>query len=448
MDNDNKFEKDTDNSKILYKNNEKSMHNSTTGKFKRKVSIVFIIIAILVGVAIVYYKNYKQQVETQKILAIANYDEIGDFGEYGAQGLALVSKNIEDQTFYGFINERYEEVIPCIFYSVEPFKNKSSLVVLKDKYAIIDTKGKIKRHLQGDELMSLFDTVYHWAGTEFDVVRRKDKFGLIENKNKAVIACTYDYMDPRGGYLVVGLNADSENKNYGMRYGAVDKKGELFIPVEFMGITPYNHNYFADLFILLNNDRKYGMVNKKGEIIIPFEYDGLYWCSGADYLIRVRKGEKYGVFDLKGKILTTIKYDYIGWFNKYGLASVQSGGKYGLLNENGEEILPLIYDNEADFLGDNKYAKVEKNGLTGLVDKTGKLIIPAIYEEIEGGRYIYFSDCRMLVKKNGKYGFVDTSGKEVIKCKYDNAYSFCNGKAEVEYHGKVYDIDVMGNRVY
>lgn len=432
----------------------KPEHENQRGVPKPKLkfsNIIVILIAVLIVGCVVYNRieKNKKQFEINKVAALAKYDEIGGFGDYGAKGLALVSKNQEGYTLYGCINEQYEEVIPCIYLSIEPFKHNQSVVVLLDKYAIIDAKGRIKKHLQGEELLSLFDTIYHWNRTDFDVVRRNGKYGIINNNKNVVIACIYDELISNNGYLTVGIYEYRGEELYAHRWGAVDKQGKLCIPVKYSSIHPFNYDYNSGLFILTDSNGKRGMMNKNGKIVIPFEYDAMSECIGADDLVWVRKGNKsgsykYGMIDIDGRILTPVKYSETMHFNDYGLASVSCDGKYGMLDKKGNEIVPVIYDNKVDFWRDDYYTHVVKNGKYGMIDRDGTLIIPVKYDDIDG---LDFSDGRMLVKRDGKYGYVDMSGKEVISCKYDYAYSFYNGEAEVEYNGREYSINIWGSRV-
>ena len=77
---------------------------------------------------------------------------------------------------------------------------------------------------------------------------------------------------------------------------------------------------------------------------------------------------------------------------------VKLGSKYGFIDENGKEIVPLKYDEIADFSYEyNDMAKVKLNNQYGLVDKTGKEIISPIYDEIMS---FYNSDYGDMVKVN------------------------------------------------
>lgn len=87
-----------------------------------------------------------------------------------------------------------------------------------------------------------------------------------------------------------------------------------------------------------------------------------------------RSDYKWGVTDLEGNIIVPFgKYDWIDGFDQ-GLARVKIGhapsnqvdndNKWGIINERGEEVLPVEYDEVWNFLGKNRYStKVVKDGV-------------------------------------------------------------------------------------
>ena len=82
---------------------------------------------------------------------------------------------------------------------------------------------------------------------------------------------------------------------------------------------------------------------------------------------------KWGVCDLSGNIIVPFgKYDWIDGFER-GLARVKirhesnamanNSNKWGIINTDGEEVLPVVYDNIWNFLGKNRFStRVEKDG--------------------------------------------------------------------------------------
>jgi hypothetical protein len=144
------------------------------------------------------------------------------------------------------------------------------------------------------------------------------------------------------------------------------------------------------------------------------------------------------------------KYDYIEGFSagirgfKDGFSVVIKNGKRGLIDKNGLEILPCIYDNY--FYG-FKYGllKVEKNNKWGYVNTKGEEVIPIVYDV--DGCSDFFNNIA-VVKINGKYGCINTKGKIIISPIYDHLdYYSDNGLIEYELNGKSGMIDTLGNKV-
>lgn len=78
------------------------------------------------------------------------------------------------------------------------------------------------------------------------------------------------------------------------------------------------------------------------------------------------------------------------------------------------------YDIIYKFKGD--YATVKIGKLYGLIDKNGNEILPCDYEEIiMGSEKEYFASGYLLVKKDGKVGIVDPTGKELVDFKYPSS---------------------------
>ncbi len=102
------------------------------------------------------------------------------------------------------------------------------------------------------------------------------------------------------------------------------------------------------------------------------------------------------------------KYDWQDDFIFNGLIKVRLDGKYGFINEDGEEIIPCKYEKAYAFEG----------GLS-------------------------------LVKSKEGYGFVNNEGEEIIPCKYEDAHGFLFGAktAEVKLNGEWINIDKTGKQV-
>lgn len=106
--------------------------------------------------------------------------------------------------------------------------------------------------------------------------------------------------------------------------------------------------------------------------------------------------------------------------NRMGLLYAKKGGKWGIINEKNEVVLPFEYDNiisSTTFYADQGGILVQ-NGLQGFVDVKGTIIISPKYAEFnfwENAMENTFFPRYKLAKvktKEGKYGYVDLKGQE------------------------------------
>ena len=202
----------------------------------------------------------------------------------------------------------------------------------------------------------------------------------------------------------------------------------------------------------------FGCINKHGEVQIPFIYD---WISRFS-------NNQTTVARLKGQIVFINKYGEIAFENVYSyvdrfignLCIVGKEGKKGVINEYGECIIPISFDDiEYDYIGDIQGYIVTQNGKKGVYGYDGIIKIPAIYDELErcreGGMVLATKDSKQCVFKDtgeiiipmrydsikydywdlhgfilsshGKMGFYDSNGLEIIPIQYDEIQKICRG---------------------
>lgn len=163
----------------------------------------------------------------------------------------------------------------------------------------------------------------------------------------------------------------------GDKIGFVDKEGEVVVKPQF---TMYygecyeeNDNIRVtvdDLYGFARSGGKvstykrpiYGLINSKGETIFEPSFYSLLPSIGEKKLYTVQnKDYKYAVLNIDGtEVVPFGKYSWIDGFDN-GLARVtigsvtngqnENGNKWGLIDENGKEVLPLEYDSIWTFYG-------------------------------------------------------------------------------------------------
>ena len=139
-------------------------------------------------------------------------------------------------------------------------------------------------------------------------------------------------------------------------------------------------------------------------------------------------------------------------------------GKWGYINYQGEEVIPLVFD-KAYYFQEN-FALVHIGGTGGaawsgsleyvdsvaaarrinhgytFINKEGDRITSVCYDEAGS-----FNEGLARVEYDGKCGFIDYSGKEIIPLIYDETSYFAEGKTKVSLNGREFYIDKNGNEI-
>jgi hypothetical protein len=147
--------------------------------------------------------------------------------------------------------------------------------------------------------------------------------------------------------------------------------------------------------------------------------------EGIKYFQVIEDG-KVGFSNLYGNIVIEPKFDSAEMFSE-GVSTVQVGKKFGMINEKGNYVLPLM---ALDYLGSlhNGLASFRVNDKYGFVNTKGQEVIKPQYEWVDE-----FSEGLCVVRNDkGRHGYVDTTGKVVIDLQFQSANKFENGQAKIE----------------
>lgn len=197
-------------------------------------------------------------------------------------------------------------------------------------------------------------------------------------------------------------------------------------------------------------DKKWGICNVNGKEIVPCQYD-ILWPFSEGVAI-VNSGAKWIKSDAPKKVSKTQLPDmfekiwditddgvWVYCQETNGIYKLE-GGKFGVIDRNGTEVIPSIYD-EVVRAG-NGIIRVKQDSKYGYFDYTGKKITDIKYDDAG----MFTSDGIALVNiggqpnkrgkiTGGKYGYVDKTGNEIIRLKYTKAKPFSEGLAAVSEDG-------------
>lgn len=163
-------------------------------------------------------------------------------------------------------------------------------------------------------------------------------------------------------------------------------------------------------------------------------------CPRADTLIRYRRGNRWGFSDRHGRPLGTETFLETDDFYE-GRAAVRTASGWGLLRRDGTYALPPDREQLAWHEPDN-VATASRDGLWHLYDRCGRQLTA------EGADWMGDpSEGRLLIRRGGRFGFIGLDGRPVTTLRFDEAYSFRNGRAAVRIRGEWFQIDPDGHRI-
>ena len=180
------------------------------------------------------------------------------------------------------------------------------------------------------------------------------------------------------------------------------------IPVEKIAkLFAQGYSYDGDFhegMAKIQHNKKYGYINKDGDLVVPCIYDALY-----DYSNGVAVAGIIRLYDWEKQIFIESEKD-----NKRG--SLQSSKEpsrdvfWGLIDKNGKEIIPFIYNNELKF--HNNLALAYKfDRKKGIIDIKGNVIIPfGKYDYISAGKELYYA----IKKDKEGWGLLDKDAKIIF----------------------------------
>ena len=268
------------------------------------------------------------------------------------------------------------------------------------------------------------------------VVNQDEKWGYINEKGKEVIPCEYDFArnEWTNGVTVIGkkVGGDEDGHNQ-LKYGLIDENGQIVIEPKYdefgMGEGIIAMAEQVDLDEEGEPVLVWGLFNSQGEMITDFKYQSEYSLSACQ-----NKNGLTVVSDATGEVDSDGDIIY----------------NYGVVNEEGEEIIPLQYPHISDGgdLGNQglilTMKEIGNSYRYGFVNYQNERKIPYRYEYARN----FSKNGLAAVSQEEKWGYLNTDGDIVIPCKYDSAYSFSDkGLAFVIEDGECKCIDEKGETV-
>ncbi len=354
---------------------------------------------------------------------------------------------------YGMQSKNSRLRISPTFRSIEYINSPEESFVVSTglKSGVLNAKG-----------VYLIDTAYDHVIEQdgFFYCYKADSVGLYNHMGTELAPCIYANIEKRGSHFITTHHDGSKQiKN---------ENGEAIFNGRFDDVDPLVSGYFElkqnEKAYLLNAPERlivdslalaYDRFNRKyitirtstglgvystqlNRIIIDPVYEQVYSLQNSSYLMPYND-YKYGLIDSTGTTVVDNKYHQIGMFVN-GLSTVEYQGKFGLLAEEGREVLPCKFSFLAK--GSDGVIKAKKDSMIYLFDLNSRneIIDSMIFTNTAtmklGGRIqmdvvngnvrqqttsqFWFQD------KKGKWGLKYPNGEVSIKPIYDAVYKVPN----------------------
>lgn len=299
--------------------------------------------------------------------------------------------------------------------NVQVLRKQGISIVKKQKQNIGGTINTGRISLKAHEVFGVFTNVHGLPVTqmEFLDIRTRD-FTVL---NLSVARCVF----VGGSQGIIESNGRILTRGYAYIGNFIEgkaratKKGRLLVDLEGKKERPIGSaadhfdNFMANCQFDNDDDPKYYEM---------FKDRGQLYCEAA----------QWGYLDTFGRINSTLQYDYAEDYSN-DRALIRKDGKWGMLDEEGNEVLKPAYDNFNFLPNSNQklFFIAQNRVLHGAIDSNANVIVPVKYTKIRN----YHED-RVAVKNiAGRWGFVNRTGQEVVKAKYRVAYDFSEGLAVV-----------------
>ncbi len=233
--------------------------------------------------------------------------------------------------------------------------------------------------------------------------------GLKDSEGNVVLEAAYDDIDT-SGYSGRGWFLCKDGK-----WGAVNERLEWIFPMEYESIrTRYEGGHY------LKKNGKKTFCNENGELVTDFIYDEIENYSSSWQGFKVKSNGKWGYIDNEGNELIPTIYDYISLCSGVNMIRVQKDNLYGYYNMDDNSIIDCQFEQAYDFYSSHPdEAEAKKNGFWGVINRKGDPVLEFEYAEVN-----IESSNVYRVKKDGLEGIIDKDKNVLFPFKYRSLSSF------------------------
>lgn len=267
----------------------------------------------------------------------------------------------------------------------QKYKSESKLA---NGYSIVETFDEYWGMTDSNDLEVVspkYDSIIS-LDDNFLKVQKGNSWGIITSTGQIIAEPTYRSVDGFDGNCFI-VTRPNETRGWGYLSGKLDTTGK---PVsEIISQTQYG-------VLITKSFEKYGL-ERNGNILIPHIYDNISYWGEAKYI--AQKDNKFGIIDSRNRILLNFEYSAITPL-KEGKSTIKRGALQNEIDSNLKIVEELVIELQEG------YKKIKLGGKWGILNPEGQVIVDYLYDEISTfrGRLVGIINGR-LIKLNAYYPY-------------------------------------------
>lgn len=325
-------------------------------------------------------------------------------------GLSIV----ETDSATGIINPRGEWIVPPIYYNISGPFGDFYRVENNEKFGVISNKGKLVTEIKYEDLDGFSEGMAAFAidglagfidttGKEIIAAQFEEAGAFIKGLAKVMLNEKYGMINTAGKFVIPAKFVKISNPHEGRLLVSTEKKcayydlnGKQIIPPSEICAGPVlGIEGFQEGLARIERKGKYGFIDKKGKLIIPVNFEQVGFFSNG--LAPFRKKKKWGYINKSGKVIIEPIYDAASPFVD-GKAKVKKDGLFGIISKEGKLILNAQYNEIIEF---NGYFIASNDDLKYLYDQDLNQLLkdcseikqtkaPEVFQIIRNNKFAYY----------------------------------------------------------
>ena len=320
-----------------------------------------------------------------------NYEDMGSFYD----GSVCAKKGGK----WGIVDKNNKVLVDFIYEDIK--HDYDNVAAKKDgKWGLIDRKGNVLAPF-------IYEDVDN-GSYNFMYVKKDGKWGVVDDKTgKEIVSCIYEEL----AYCTLKLISVRQ----GTKWGLIDKNGNVVQDCKFDKRLALGYYQNGDKWIDTEINGKYGLLDENGREIYPAESESYVYFNKKNKITTVKKNGKYGLINREGREIYPCTAENIWEVN--GIFCIRENEEQNIaINNEGRIISP----SSATYIqpeGSMLKIRVQNSEGHGILDSNGNEILPMKYNDISYRNGVF-------TVYDGKYGIFNIKGKQILPLEYDKIYIF------------------------